>query len=219
MVRARTDLVTIYQWGQTLHLAHPDMDPLSDPSAWYSILCAGLIVLIISCFITSLASQWLASRLTDAILKYLVYSTMSIFKLHQWRFSVKDLIFPVLHLSGNGFCMGWGVKAAEELSSRCASLLATNLVLLLPGASIAADVLHISLLAYHQMHSIIGLVAVIQGSIHAGQKLAAVGWTRDMGSISGIAVSESAYKSTACLTLSDCWMPRTDERCIFTHLP
>jgi hypothetical protein len=196
MVQARTDLV-IYQWTQTLHLAHPDMDPLSNPSAWYSILCAGLVVFIIACFITSLAFQWLALHLTDAILKYLVYSTMSLFRLTKWRFSVKDLLFPVLYLSANGVCMGWGVKAAEELSSRCASLLATNLVLLLPGASIAADILHISLRTYHQMHSIVGLVAVIQGSIHAGQKLAAVGWTWDMGSVSGIAVSKFASISTA----------------------
>jgi hypothetical protein len=70
--------------------------------------------------------------------------------------------------------MGWGVKAAEELSIQCASLLATNLVFLLPGASIAADILHVSLRTYHQMHSTIGLVALIEGSIHAGQKLTTV---------------------------------------------
>lgn len=196
MAQARTDLV-IYQWTQTLHLAHPDMDLLSDPSSWYSILCVGLVVFIISCFITSLAFRWLALQLTDAILKYLVYSTMSLFRLPRWRFSVNDLLFPVLYLTANGVCMGWGVRAAEELSDRCASLLATNLVLLLPGASIAADILHISLRTYHHMHSIAGLVAVIQGSVHAGQKLAAVGWTRDMGSVSGIAVSRYASMSSA----------------------
>jgi hypothetical protein len=166
------------------------MDPLSNPSAWYSIICAGLVVFLVSCFITRLALQWLASRITDATLKYLVYSTISLYRLPRWRFSVKDVLFPVLYLSANGVCMGWGVKAAEELSSRCASLLATNLILLLPGASIAADILHVSLRTYHGMHSIIGLVALIEGSVHAGQKLTAVEWTGDMGSVSGIAVSE-----------------------------
>jgi hypothetical protein len=199
MVQARTDpyYYISVDLGYTLHSAHPDMDRLSNPPAWYSIVCAGLVVFIISCFITRLAFQWLASRITDAILKYLVYSTVSLFRTPKWRFSVKDLLFPVLYLSANGVCMGWDVKAAEELSKRCASMLATNLVLLLPGASIAADILHVSLRTYHGMHSIIGLVAVIQGSVHAGQKLTAVGWTRDMGSVSGIAVSGFASKSTA----------------------
>ena len=166
------------------------MDPLSNPSAWYSIIGAALVVFLVLCFITRLAFQWLASRTTDAILKYLVYSTMSLFRLPKWRFSVKDVLFPVLYLIANGVCMGWGIKAAEELSSRCASLLATNLVLLLPGASIAADILHVSLRTYHRMHSVIGLVALIEGSIHAGQKLTAVRWTGDMGSVSGTAVSK-----------------------------
>jgi hypothetical protein len=125
------------------------MDSLSNPSAWYSIVCAGLVVFLVSCFITRLAFQWLASRITDAILKYLVYSTMSPFRLPKWRFSVKDVLFPVLYLIANGVCMGWGIKAAEELSSRCASLHTTNLVLLLPRASIAADILHVSLRTYH----------------------------------------------------------------------
>jgi hypothetical protein len=173
------------------------MDPLSNPSAWYSIICAGLVVFLVSCFITCLAFQWLASRITDAILKYLVYSTMSLYGLPKWRFSVKDVLFPVLYLSANGVCMGWGVRAAKELSSWCASLLATNLILLLPGASMAADIFHVSLRTYHQLHSILGLVALIEGSVHAGQKLTAVGWTGDMGSVSGTAVSVFPAMSTA----------------------
>ena len=187
----------IYQWIQTSHPAYPDMDPLSNPSAWYSIVGAALVVFFVSCFTTRLAFQWLASRTTDAILKYMVYSTMSLFKLPKCRFSVKDLLFPVLYLIANGVCMGWGVNAAEELSNRCASLLATNLVLLLPGASIAADILHVSLRTYHQMHSTIGLVALIEGSVHGGQKLTAVQWTGDIGSISGTAVSEFTPMTTA----------------------
>ena len=173
------------------------MDPPSNPSVWYSIVCAGLVIFIILCFITSLAFRWLASRMTSAILKYLVYSTTSLFKLTNWRFSVKDLLFPVLYLTANGVCMGWGVRATDELSDRCASMFATNLVLLLPGISVAADALHVSLRTYHLLHSIIGLVAMIQGFVHAGQKLAAVGWTRDIGSVSGIAVSAFEFSSTA----------------------
>jgi hypothetical protein len=195
------------------------MDSLSNPSSWYSIVSAGLVVFLVSCFITRLALQWLASRIIDATLKYLVYSTISLYRLPRWRFSVKDVLFPVLYLSANGVCMGWGVKAVEALSSRCASLLATNLILLLPSASIAADILHVSLRTYHRMHSIIGLVALIEGSIHAGQKLTAVGWTGDMSSVSGIAVSEFTAMFRRGLTHSDSRMPWTDKLCFSTHLP
>jgi hypothetical protein len=173
------------------------MDPLSNPSAWYSIVCAGLIVFLVLFFITRLAFQWLASRITDFILKYLVYATISPFSLPNWCFSVKDMLFPVFYLSANGICMGWGVKDAKELSSRCASLFVTNLVLLLPGTGIAADILHVSLRTYHQMHSIIGLVALIEGSVHAGQKLTAVQWTGDKSSVSGTAVSGFTSMYTA----------------------
>ena len=84
--------------------------------------------------------------------------------------------------------MGWGVNAAEELSRRSASMLATNLVLLLPGASIAADILYISLGTYHQTHSIVGLVALIEASIHGGRELTARRWTGDINTISGTVV-------------------------------
>jgi hypothetical protein len=59
MVQARTDpyYYISVDLGYTLHSAHPDMDRLSNPPAWYSIVCAGLVVFIISCFITRLAFQ------------------------------------------------------------------------------------------------------------------------------------------------------------------
>ena len=108
MVQSRTDpyYYISVDLGYTLYLVHLDIDRLSNPPAWYSIVCAGLVVFIILCFITRLAFQWLASRITDAILKYLVYSTVSLFRTPKWRFSVKDLLFPVLCLSANGVCMG-----------------------------------------------------------------------------------------------------------------
>jgi hypothetical protein len=80
------------------------------------------------------------------------------------------------------------VNAAEELSRRSASMLATNLILLLPGASIAADILHVSLRTYHQTHSIVALVALIEASIHGGRELTARRWTGDVNTISGTAV-------------------------------
>ena len=161
--------------------------PLSS-SIWYAVLFAGLVAFLVLCFSIRLALRWLAAPVTDAILKYLVYSTTSVFGLSSWRVSAKDVLFAVLYVSANGVCMGWGVNAAEELSRRSASMLATNLILLLPGASIAADILHVSLRTYHQAHSTVGLVALIEGSIHAGHELTARRWTGDISTISGTAV-------------------------------
>jgi len=171
-----------------VRLAQPDMDRLFSPSIWYSILAAGLLTLLALCLSVRQALQWLAALATDAALKYLVYSTTSLFPLSSWRISIKDSLFPLLYVSANGICLGWGVTAAEELSSRSASMLATNLILLLPGTSIAADILHISLRVYHQYHGIIGLIALIEGSIHAGREFTAHGWTSNVGTISGTAV-------------------------------
>jgi hypothetical protein len=164
------------------------MDRPLSPSIWYSVLSAGLVAFLVLCFSIRLALRWLAAPVTDAVLRYLVYSTTSLFGLSGWRVSAKDVLFALLYVSANGVCMGWGVKAAEELSSRSASMLAANLILLLPGASIAADILHVSLRTYHGNHSIVGLVALIEGSIHAGRELTTHGWTGDVHTISGTAV-------------------------------
>jgi hypothetical protein len=67
-------------------------------------------------------------------------------------------------------------------------MLATNLILLLPSASIAADILCISLRTYHHTHSTVGLVALIEASIHGGREITARRWTGDVNTISGTAV-------------------------------
>lgn len=170
------------------------MDRELSPFIWYSILSAGLIAFLILFFSTRLALRWLAALITDVILKYLVYSTTSFFRISHWRISAKDVIFPLLYVTANGICMGWGVNAVKELSSRSASMLATNLILLLPSSNIAADILHISLRVYQQNHSIVGLVALIQASIHAGRELTAHGWTGNIDTTSGIAVCTHELK-------------------------
>jgi hypothetical protein len=167
------------------------MNQQLSPSIWYSIVLSGLITFLILYFSTRLAFRWLVSLITDAILKYLVYSTTSLFGISKWRISAKDAIFPLLYVSANGVCMGWGVKAAKELSRRSASMLATNLILLLPGSNVTADVLHISLRVYQKIHSIVGLIALIQASIHAGRELTAHGWTGNIDTISGVAVRKN----------------------------
>jgi hypothetical protein len=69
--------------------------------------------------------------------------------------------------------------------------LVTNLVVLLPGASVAADILQISLRTYLGAHSIIGSVALIEGCIHAGLELTRHEWDGGTVKVSGLAVSGS----------------------------
>jgi hypothetical protein len=169
------------------------MDRSFSPSVWYFISFTGIAGLFFLCFITRPAFRQLAAFATDAVLKYLVYYTTAFFGLSKWRISASGVLFSLLYVGANGVCMGWGVTAAEELSRQSASMLATNLVLLLPGASIAADILHVSPKTYCRAHSIVGLVALIEGSIHAGRELTAHKWNNNIGTISGTTVR--VYKS------------------------
>lgn len=164
------------------------MDRVTSPPVLYFVLSTGLVAFLILCFGGYPILRWMAALATDAILKYLVYSTASFFKLPELRISGIDALFTLLYISANGICIGWGVESADELSRRSASMLTTNLILLLPGASIIADLLHISLRTYNQIHSVVGMVALIEGSIHAGQELKAHGWISDMSMISGTTV-------------------------------
>jgi hypothetical protein len=163
-------------------------------STWYAVLTAGLAALIIIYRITHFAVQWTNSVVKHAFLRYILYSTINVFQ-SQWQPSVLDTLLAVSYLSINGFCMGWGVNSARKLSNRCASLLATNLILALPGANIAADILRISLKRYHRIHSIIGVVALIEGSIHAALELVSQKWNGDFVSLTGLVVSNSCFCS------------------------
>jgi hypothetical protein len=157
------------------------------PSSGYAIVTFGLVLLLILYLITRFVCRWVASLISHAVLRYLVYSTISFFEYKQP--SVKDVLFAVVYISANATCVGWNTKSAQELSSRCASLLVTNLIVLLPGADIAAGVLQLSLTSYIRAHSIIGLVALIEGSIHAALELTRHKWNNNVLSVTGLAVS------------------------------
>jgi hypothetical protein len=161
-------------------------------STWYAILTAGLVALIVLYRITHFAIRWTKSVVRHAFLRYILYATISLYK-SGCQPSVMDALFAVSYLSINGICIGWRVKSAQELSTRCASLLATNLVLLLPSSNITSDILRISLRSYHRIHSIIGLVALIEGSIHATLELVRQEWNANKVSLTGVVVSRSRY--------------------------
>ncbi|KAJ5028937.1 hypothetical protein PSV08DRAFT_369868 [Bipolaris maydis] len=164
------------------------MDRVTSPPTWYFILSTGLVAFLILCFGGYPILRWMAALVTDAILKYLVYLIASFFNLLQSRILGIDALFTLLYIGANGICIGWGREAAYELSRRSASMLITNLILLFPGTSIAADLLHISLRTYNRIHSVVGMVVLIEGSIYAGKELNVYGWVSDMGTISGTAM-------------------------------
>jgi hypothetical protein len=157
------------------------------PSSGYAIVTFGLVLLLVLYLVTRFVCQWVASLVSHAILKYLVYATINLLNYKQPP--VQDVVFTIVYISANAVCIGWKIESAQELSSRCASLLVTNLVVLLPGADVAADILQISLKSYLRVHSIIGLVALIEGSIHAALQLTRHKWNNDIVTATGLAVS------------------------------
>jgi hypothetical protein len=159
------------------------------PSSGYAIVMLGLVIILVLYLTVRFVFRWIASLVSQAILKYIVYSTISFFSLLDKQPSVTDLLFTVVYITANAICIGWNIKSTEELSSRCASLLITNLIVLLPSASVASDMLQISLRSYQKAHSIIGMVALTEGSVHAALELVRHEWKGGTVTVTGLAVS------------------------------
>jgi hypothetical protein len=160
-----------------------------NPSSGYAIVTCGLITVFVLFLITCVISRWIASLISHAILRYLVYSTISLFNLPDYQIPVNEMLFAIAYISANAVCIGWNVKSTQELSSRCSSLLVTNLIVLLPGASIAANILQMSFRGYQRAHSIVGVLALVEGSVHAALELLRHGWKGGAVAATGLAVS------------------------------
>lgn len=161
----------------------------SATAAWYTVAAIGLATVVALCINAYSFMHWLASMSTDAFFKHMVYSSKGIAKICRRQASWRDLFFAISFISANGICAGLGTSSVEELSRRTASLLATNLILSLPGASLAADALRISLRSYHKVHYLIGVVALTEGSLHAILELSRQDWSPTIVSLSGVTVS------------------------------
>jgi hypothetical protein len=188
------------------------------PTKGYAIGLLGLLLLLVLYFSTRFICKWIVSLIYRAILRYIVYSNLSLFGLLDREVSVKETLFPIVYASANGFCMGWDVKSAQELSRRCATLLVTNLIILLPGASVAADILRIPLRSYQSAHSVVGLVALIEGSIHATHELAIQEWDGNIMKITGLAVSNLCMLQYLLPILPGFCVFDLDERCVSAKL-
>lgn len=160
----------------------------SATTAWYTVAALGLIAVVAFCLNAYSFMQWLASMSTDALFKHMIYSSNGLAKICRRQASWRDIFFAILFISANGVCAGLYTSSVEDLSRRTASLLATNLVLSLPGASVAADTLHMSLRSYHKVHYLIGVVALIEGSVHVILELSRQDWKPTIVSLSGVAV-------------------------------
>lgn len=161
-------------------------------TAWYTVAALGLTAVAVFCLGAYSFTQWLTSMFTDAFFKHMIYSSRGLAKICRRQASWRDVFFAILFISANGVCVGLGTSSVEELSRRTASLLATNLILSLPGASVAADTLRISLRSYHKVHYLIGVVALTEGSLHAILELSRQDWKPTMVSLSGVAVSSAS---------------------------
>jgi hypothetical protein len=158
------------------------------PITGYSIIIIGILLLLILYLSICIIYRWIALQISNTILKYLVYTTISFFGLFNQKPLVKDVILTIIFISANTICVRWNIKSKYELSVRCASMLVTNLIILLPSASTLADILQISRRNYQRAHSIIGLVALIEGSIHAILELVRHNWNSSIINITGLVV-------------------------------
>jgi hypothetical protein len=81
------------------------------------------------------------------------------------------MLFAIAYISANAVYIRWNIKSTQELSSQYSSLLVTNLIMLLPRASIAANILQISFRGYQRAHSIVSVLALVEGSVHTTLEL------------------------------------------------
>lgn len=164
------------------------MDPPA-PTDWYTIAALGLAAVVVLCIGAYSFMRSIVSMSTDSFLKHMIYSSKGYAKICRRQTSWRDVFCAIVFISANCVCAGLGTSSVEELSRRTASLLATNLVLSLPGASVAADALRVSLGSYHKIHYLIGVVALIEGSLHAILELSRHDWKSTIVSLSGLIVS------------------------------
>lgn len=122
------------------------------------------------------------------ILKYLIYPSISLLKPAGIRLNYLDVGIALLFLCANGTCLAWRTESVDDLSSRSASLLVTNCILLLPGASITADGLRISLETHRKAHVAVGTISFLQCLVHVVIELAVRSWPGNARSLWGVVV-------------------------------
>ena len=135
-------------------------------TTWYAVATLGFVAIIIIYFIAYSITCFLALRFIYIALKRVIYSSLAWGNMIGIQLLRSEFLLAVLYTSANFMCMAFRTRSATDWSTRAACLLATNLVLLMPGADIAADTLRISLRNYQKVHRVIGGVALVECLIH-----------------------------------------------------
>jgi hypothetical protein len=157
-------------------------------TTWYEIVVLGITMLIVLSLIILPWIKHIVSLTFYGLLRYIFYSTWQTPKMLGVQVTPIDVLVASIYLAANITCLVWNTHSAAELSTRSASLLATNTILLLPGTSMAADLLRVSLRSYHRSHYILGTIAFMEGVIHASVELTRKKWTNSKVSIAGLVV-------------------------------
>jgi hypothetical protein len=157
---------------------------------WYALGTAGSSLLWIICFFILWFLKILGALVRFLVLKYILYPSFNLPSTLRLKANLRpnDLLTAVLYLGVNTFCMAWKISTTKELSIRSASLMATNITLLLPGIDIAADALHVSLRSYLKSHHLISAMVLIQCIIHSTIELTQGERTSKTAFISGLIV-------------------------------
>ncbi|KAL5382855.1 hypothetical protein PMIN06_010598 [Paraphaeosphaeria minitans] len=126
----------------------------SSLTLWYSVAACALVIFLALRWLTYYVSRCVTTWSTYVILKYLQYTEIKLLRRLRLRTTIGDVILYIVLLSANVICISWKVQSLTDFNTRTASMLSTNLVLLLPSADTIADmivqsILHPCLAAYN----------------------------------------------------------------------
>jgi|SRR5690242_10367194 len=164
------------------------MDSPSVFVRWYAVATTGLILLSFSILVLRYAIICAGSALSFLFVKHFVYRIITIGSSTGVRIAPIDAFGTMIVIFANVACASWNVDSAQQLSLRCASLLATNLVFLLLGMDLVTQCLQITRNTYQKCHTVLAAIAVLEGIVHTAIELSKPRWPDSKVLISGVIV-------------------------------
>lgn len=170
----------------------------ANTTLWYSVAACALVTFFALRWLTYCISRFLTTWSIYVILKYLQYTEIQLLRRLSIHVTIGDVILYIILLSANVICIGWRVQSLTDLNTRTASMLTTNLALLLPSIDIVSGTLRISLRTYKKIHTAIASLVVVQGILHPCLAAYPNGLLWDLRSITGMTVSGHSPNSDVC---------------------
>ena len=139
-----------------------------DPVIIYGIIAGAISAILAIYRASSHISRWLQQRTLFYVFKYLIYPTFIRRRRFLGPFTRWRILCTLVHWIATAVCNVVGVRDLPQASSRAGSLATLHLVPLLFGnrLSFTADLLGLSLQTCVVLHKSIGIMAVIQASVH-----------------------------------------------------